>query len=280
MEKINTYEQYAKALADFKGEGGRCSSNKMLTKDEITTLAESGKLFYEITDYTFWLFEDDGYFYTGIFYVKKGSAISMKKQDKDVLTELMGNETRYDQQWEDELIAAEYEKWDKYFEYSCQLSDVIDDVKKNNSIIYKYIADLGLTYRYAKISDKAELFKLWETILGQNRYTVKSMTDKELEEMERENYCCIICEPDGKICASCVYVINKNIAYTYHLATYYKGSGIGASIYYKIISDIYERGCTKCSCWIREDNTESIKLHSHIDKPTGKFYRQFICRSK
>lgn len=279
MEKINTYEQYANALADFKGEGGRCSSNKMLTKDEITALAAAGRLYFDIAGNTFWLLEDDGYFYTGVFYVKKGSAVEINALDKDVLAELMGNETRYNQQWEDELIGAGFEKRDRYVEYSAPLAEIIDEVRKKRDQMRKYFERHGLTFRYAKKSDREELFKLWETMLGRHRYTIKPMSDAELEEMEREKYCSVICDPDGKICATSVYFVSKSAGYKYHTAAYFKGIGLGPAASYILIADMYERGCEKVVDWVRGDNTESIKMLERTDAPTGKFYVQFVMKS-
>lgn len=113
MEKIHTYEQYDEVLADFKKGKAKCSTNKIFMRDELTALIDAGKLFYQEIDGTLWFFSNEGYFYRADFFVPADIPIRLHRQDMAVLTELTGSETRYNVQWEQELIAAGYEKRDK-----------------------------------------------------------------------------------------------------------------------------------------------------------------------
>lgn len=279
MEKLRTYEQYSEVLSAFKKDKARCSTNKLLTREELAALIEAGKLYYDEIDGTLWFFVNEGYFYTANFYVPADTPIRMRKQDMDVLVELTGNQTRYNEQWERELIAAGYEKGDKRLEWACQLDEVIDDIQKQNGTMRSFWERRGFTYRKATKMDYPEMRKLWEKKLGKHRYVITDMTDAELEEMERYGRCVLVCDQKGKICATSMYTKQNKVSYGFHTATSYQGSGLGASAMYERMILAHQEGCKKLVSWIREDNQESIQMTAHSRKPTGKFYWQFVNRA-
>lgn len=279
MEKICTYEQYSEILTAFKKGKARCSTNKLMTRNELTGLIEAGKLYYSWIDGVLWFFVNEGYFYSANFYVPVDAPIRMCKQDMDVLVELTGNQTRYNEQWERELIAAGYKKYDNYLEYATQLDAVIDDIRKQNKADHAYWEKQGFIYRKATKADYPEMLKLWEGRLGRGRYTINSMTDADLEEMEQSGRCILICDPRGKIVATHMYAQQNKIAVGFHVAALYQGQGLGSSVFRQCIMSAYEAGSTKFAAWIREDNVESIKMHRRVLKLTGKFYWQFIYKA-
>lgn len=279
MTGLHSYEQYADLLKAFKQDKPRCSTNKLMTKDELNALIEAEKLYYAEIDGVLWFFVNEGYFYSANFYLPADTAIHMRGQDMDVLVELTGNQTRYNQQWEQELIAAGYEKYDKYLEYAGQLDAVIDEVRDQNNIRREALEKQGCTYRTATKADHPELLKLWEERLDKRRYTITSMTDAELEEMERRGSCLLICDPQGKIVATHMYAHQNKTATGYHVAALHRGRGLGSAVFCRCMIDAYQAGCTKFTAWIREDNIASIRMHRHTLSPSGKFYRQFVYRS-
>ena len=103
MEKLRTYEQYSEVLAAFKQGRARCGTNELMMRDELMEKIKAGKLYYEQIGDTLWFFTNEGYFYTGVFYVPADKTIEMRAQDMDVVTELMGTETRYNSKWDEEL---------------------------------------------------------------------------------------------------------------------------------------------------------------------------------
>ena len=276
MEKIHTYEQYSDVLAEFKKGRARCSTNRIFMRDELTALIDAGKLFYQEIDGTLWFFSNEGYFYRADFFVPADIPIRLHRQDMAVLTELTGSETRYNVQWEQELIAAGYEKRDKYLGYSSQLDECIDDIKKKSEILHTFFTTRGCTYRKAAKTDLPEIWMLWEDKLGKHRYTLNSIPDAELDEMERHGRCDVICDSEGKIIAASMYLRKKAVAHGLHTATYYEGSGLGAAVLYRSMARAYQEGCKKFAVWVREDNLASTKLIRHIFAPTGKFFRQFV----
>lgn len=281
MEKIYTYEQYSEVLAEFKKGKARCSTNKFPTRDELVALIEAGKLFYEEIDGVLWFFSNERYFYYANFYVPSDVSIRMRKQNMPVLVELTGNQARYNEQWERELIAAGYEKGDRYLGFSSQLDAIIDEVKKQNKVLHAFCEKRGYTYRKAVRADLPEIWALWESKLedrpGKPRYTLRFLTDAELEEMERYRRCSIICDTQGKIVATDMYVKRGATAHALHTATAYPGSGLGACIVYENLLTMYQDGCTKVSSWVRDDNHKSINLALQLSKKTGKFFQQFAC---
>lgn len=279
MERLHTYEDYAGRLKAFKQDKPRCSTNKLMTKDELAALTEAGKLYYAEIDGVLWFFVDEGYFYSANFYLPADTPIRMRGQDKDVVVELTGNQTRYNEQWEQELMAAGYEKYDKYLEYAGQLDAVIDEVRAQNKTRREAWEKEGYTYRKATKADHPEMLRLWEQRLEKHRYTITSMTDAELEEMERRGSCLVICDPQGRIAATHIYAQQNKTATGYHVAALYQGRGLGSAVFYQCMADAYRAGCTKFAAWIREDNIGSIRMHRHMLSPSGKFYRQFVCRS-
>ena len=117
---------------------------------------------------------------------------------------------------------------------------------------------------------------LWEDKLGKHTYTLNSIPDAELDEMERHGRCDVICDSEGNIIAASMYLRKKAVAHGLHTATYYEGSGLGAAVLYRSMAHAYQEGCKKFAVWVREDNLASTKLIRHIFAPTGKFFRQFV----
>lgn len=278
MEKICTYEQYSEVLAAFKKEKARCSTNKLMARDEITALIEAGKLYYAGIDGVLWFFVNEGYFYSANFYVPSDTPIRMRRQDMDVMVELTGNQSRYNGQWERELIAAGYEKGDKRLEWAARMDDVIDYVQEQLKTLRAVWGSRGFTHRKAVRADYPEIRGLMEDKIGKDRYTVNAMTDAQLEEMERFGRCSVICGPEGNILAASIYFKQNKTAYNYMTATYYMGLGAWASC--ERYLSAYQEGCVKAAAWIREDNQKSIGMHSHLLKLSGKFYWQFICKAR
>lgn len=277
MQRLTSYEQYSAVLADFKKGRPRCSTNKMLMRSELTDLIEAGKLYYEQIGDALWFFSHEGYFYSAQVYLPAGAAIRMNKQDKDVLVDLMGNETRYNEEMERALLAAGFEKNDKYREFTCELGEILDDVKKRVAALREFWGRQGFTCRKAVRADLPELHKLWMEELGRDTYNVLALTEKELDDMERFGRCIVICDLAGNISASCLYLKNGSICYGYITATYLLGLGGWAS-YEKYLS-AYSEGCTRDMSWAREDNAKSINMSRYTKKPSGKFYWQFVYRT-
>ena len=279
MENIRSYDQYTQVLSEFKQSRGRCASNKMPTREELLALIDAGKLKCDRTDSTLWLFTDEGYFYTSWFVVAKDAPISMCKADHDVLTELYGNDTRYQQQWEDELIAAGFEKYDMYKERSALLTESsIEQTRKKNATFRKICSKMGYSFRKATKEDYPEMAKLWEDVLGKHRYTINAMTDAELSEMERYGRCALVCGENGEILATSMYIKRGNAAYPFHTATYCPELGLGACATNEMTLALYEEGCRKSVFWIREGNREAIRLNRKSEL-TGKFYQQFVWKA-
>lgn len=279
MEKIRAYDQYVEVLSDFKKGRARCRTNKVMMREELAALIDSGKLLYEEINGTIWFFSNEDYYYYAHMYAPKDTLIQMRGQDKDVLVELMGKDDRYDGQMERELVEAGYRKGDKYLELGMDLEDKIDDITRQNNIMHKFWEKRGYTYRKATREDYPELRKQWLEGLGRESYNVKAMTDAELEEMERHGRCSLICDPRGKIVSSCIYLKNGQIAYGYIAVTSQKGSGLGAGALCDAEAHEYEEGCVKQLVWVREDNSDSLSMNMHMSSLTGKIFRQFVFKS-
>ena len=280
MEKIHTYSQYSDILAAFKKDKARCNTNKLLMRDELTELIDSGKLYYDEIDDVLWFFVNEGYFYSASFYVSTGTPLKMRKQDLDVMVELTGNQDRYNDKWEQELIAAGYEKGDKRIEWSAQIDDIIDEVRSQLEIRCPRLEKQGMFFRKATKADYTELGNLWEMRFGKSRYVLTAMTDAEWKEIEQFGRCDVICDADGKIVAVYVYSKRNKTACAFHVEALYQGQGLGSAILYRLIISAFEEGCTKFTCWIREDNQESIWMHQHVLTASNKFYRQYICKAE
>ena len=280
MEKLQSYEQYSQVLALFKQGRARCATNKMMMRDELTALIEAGKLYYEQIGETLWFFSDEDYFYYAHLYAPADSPIQMEKQDKDVVVELLGNESRYNEQMDLELVAAGFEKGDRYFEYGAMRDEIIDDVKRQGKMMRAFWERRGVVFRKATKADYPELRVLWLDKIGADTYNVMALTDAQLEEMEDFGRSSLICDKSGTILAACHYYKTGNLAYPYITATRHPGSGLGACNYFVLIEQMYKEGCKKMLGWAREDNLEgnSIQVRSY-QKKTGKFFWQFVCHA-
>ena len=279
MNHINSYDQYLEILDGFKKREGRSSTNKLMMPDEVKDLIEAGKLLYAEEEHVLWLYIDEGDYYSASFYVPADQPVKMHGQDKDVIVDLMGNQTRNNDQWERELIDTGFEKSDKRFEYGCRLDDIIDEAKIQYNVASKFWGRRGFYQRKAVKEDYPELKKLLETALGRSRHVVTVMTDYELDEMENSGTCDVICDSSGKIQAASFYKKRNTTALGCWSATYYQRSGLGALVVYCTLINAYEKGCKKLSGWIREDNQDSLALNGRTTRPTGKYYWQFVFRA-
>lgn len=168
------------------------------------------------------------------------------------------------------------QEFELHLGHSSQLDECIDDIKKKSEILHTFFTTRGCTYRKAAKTDLPEIWMLWEDKLGKHTYTLNSIPDAELDEMERHGRCDVICDSEGNIIAASMYLRKKAVAHGLHTATYYEGSGLGAAVLYRSMARAYQEGCKKFAVWVREDNLASTKLIRHIFAPTGKFFRQFV----
>lgn len=279
MKKIHTYEQYSEILSAFKKDKAGCSTNKLFTQGDLSVLIDAGKLYYDEIDGTLWFFVNRDYFYSANFFVPANATIQMRKQDMDVLVDLTGNQSRYNEQWERELVAAGYEKGDKRLEWACQLDDknVIDYLQTQHKERIALWGAQGFTLRKATKADYPEMYKLWEVRFGKHRYAVHTLTDAEQEEMEKYGRCIVICDPEGNICAASIYIKNHKTAYGFLTATNYPG--LGSWAFCERCLSAYQEGCTRHVSWVRVDNRGSIRMNKQVQTPTGKYYWQFICKA-
>lgn len=278
MEKLGSYEQYAQVLAAFKEGRARCGTNKMQTREELTALIEAGKLWYEEEEDTLWFLSDEKDYYTASFYVPSGGTIYLRPQDKDVLTELTGNASRYESQWDEALVAAGWIKRDRRVEVCCRLSERIDTIREQAERVRAVWQAQGFSCRKAVKADYPAIRKLLEKMIGRERYTIISLTDAELETMEREGTGIVACDPEGNIRAATIYFKKRTVAYSYISASDQLGLGSWTFLERAIVQ--YQAGCTKELGWIREDNLKSLGLSRHFREQSGKFYWQFVLKSE
>lgn len=281
MKKLRTYEEYSQVLAAFKENRARCATNKLMTRNEVTALIDAEKLYYDEIDGVFWIFEKESDHYIGSFFVPKDTYIRIHKLDMDVLIDLTGNQNRYNERWEQELIAAGCEKGDKRLEYVCQFKgDMIDTVKQQCSTRRARMEQQGLYYRKATRADYPELKVLWKLRFGEYMRILPVLTDTDWDEIEEHGRCDVICEPNGKIIASYLYTARNKVAYGFIATALYQGKGHGGAIFHRGVRSAYEEGNSRFIGWIRKDNINSIMMTRHVLSLTGKYYYQFVCRAK
>lgn len=278
MEKIKSYEQYAQVLAAFKEGRTRCATNKMMTRGELTALIEADKFLYAQAGDTLWFFSDEGYFYTGWFYVPKDRAIEMQPQDKDMVAELMGKGDRYNDQWDRELVAAGGIKQDKHVEVCCNIEDAIDEIKKQLERVRSVWSAQGFTCRKAVREDYPAIRRLLEKKIGKERYTIIALTPAQLKTMEEDGSGIVVCDREGNIRSVSIYFKRHSVAYSYIGAT--EQLGLNAWSNLERYVSAYEAGCVKELGWIRDDNVKSLAMSRHFRGKTGKFYWQFVFQLK
>lgn len=279
MEKLQSYEQYSQVLAAFKGGRTRCGTNKLMTREELTTFIDAGKLYYEQTGDTLWFFVNEGYFYSASFYVPADAAIEMRRRDMDVRTELMGNPSRYNKQWERELVTAGFEKYDLHWEYVNDLALIIGDIQRYIDKHYPEWKERGFSWHRAVKKDYPQLWDLWMKRFGKDLYTITPMSDSELNEMERNGRCLVFCDRQGKIVSTWMYSQKNKNAYGYNLAADYPARGLGTFTLYTGLAGLYRDGFEKYFGWLRDNNLPTLNLHKHILRPSGKYYWQFVYKS-
>ena len=278
MERLSSYEQYAKISAGFKKDKPRCSTNKLLMRDEVAALIEAEKFYWEQYGDALWFFADEGYFYSAQLFAPAGRAFLLPRQDKDVLAELMGKGERYDEDTERGLLGAGFEKHAEYYEFECQLDESIAGVKEKLSSLRPMLKEYGFVCRKAVKADVPALYRFWLERLGRDSYNVQVLTAAQVADMERYGRCIVICDPQGAVAAACIYFKRNNICFNYLTAS--SVSGLVGLVHCEMIASAYREGCSAVKRWVREDNRPAIDLGRGIDCRTGKFFRQFVRRAK
>lgn len=278
IQKVNSFEQYNQILLDFKRGRTRCETNKMMMREELEEMIDSGKLYYHLTDCTLWFLSDEDYFYSAHLYVPQDAPIQMAAQDKDVLVELMGSSNRYNEHMDRRLITAGFKRHDKYIEHGALFDDIIDDVRKQCRNTDVYLNRHEYVCRVATKNDYSEIRKLWMEKIGKESYHITAFTDLELETMERCGRWIVICDKNGKIQAVESYKRRNKTCYFNLMAA--NILSLGGCLDQKIKLQAYQEGCIKGYGWSKEDNSSTGSLSENTGfSETGKFYWQFVLKA-
>lgn len=274
MEKIENSEMFTQILKNYKREKKACGTNMLLMQNEINDLIESQKLYYDFIEDILWFFVRNDDYYLAYFYVPKGQRLKMTPQDCDVIVEIIGNQVRYNSQWEAELLESGLEKHNKNLEFlakreNCQ--KIVDEQANKNA---SFVDSISYYRRKATRSDYDEMYRLWRSTI--DKYAVHTLSESELDEMVRTGSAYLICNEKDDICAVGYCPMTHNTAVMRYIVSIHKG--LGSVVAYEQLASLFEEGCERIIIWIWENNVESLKLWKWIAVETGKFSQQLIMR--
>ena len=279
MKIVETGGMFAEIVNNYKREKKRCETNMFILQNEINTWIKGGKLYYDMIEGVLWFFVKNAQYYIAYFYHPKEEKLKMVPQDLDVIVEIMGNQNRYNSGWETELLESGFEKYHNNFEYVVKKEDCNlekSNFEKNN----KFVEKMGCYHRCAKKEDYDALYQFWTSKL--DKYAVYTMTDKEIEDMERYNRGHLILNNKNEILAAAYYLRTGNTANVLYNVSLQKGFGHVIRVF--LLDYAFREGCDRIITWIYENN-EYVALNKNphrlskgITVKTGKFVQQFLMR--
>lgn len=274
MKIIENSETFVQIVNSYRHEKKHCSTNLLLMQDKINDLIDAGKLYYDLIDGILWFFEKNNDFYIAYFYLPKEEKLKLIPQDLDVIVEIVGNQVRYNIQWEMELLESGFEKYNRYIEIMAHKEQCQSMIEKQVEKIHSFVERMGCYRRTATKADYDKMYQLWRTKI--DRYAIRTLTEKELDEMERSNRGYLICNDKNEICVAGYYSRTDNTANTGYLVSLYKGFGAVAS--YERMASMFREGCDRYIGWTRENNTDMLMIARKFAVETGKFSQQFLMR--
>lgn len=274
--KIQSVDEWLEILHVFKSGRCRCETNCYISLPQLEEYIDEGRLRYEIaSDTTLWLFERERDYYLGYYYVSKEDSLCIRPQDLDLVIYLIGNEKKYAQHREKELLQLGCLRYRKNLEYLIGFEKEAELEMMNRKCLW-LMKKMGFQYTRFHRADYESVYQLWRERI--DRYSVKDMLQSRIRQMEQNEECMIIRDKENNIIAACDFEINGTVAYSENIATVISGGGIGAGgvLFSGSLLNIFSRGCRKDCTWVWEDNTESRKMTERFGILTGKFSQQLL----
>lgn len=274
MKIVESSEMYVQLVNDYKHEKKHCATNMLIMQDKVNDLIESRKLYYDLIGGVLWLFVKYGDYYIAYFYLPKGEKLKMVPQDLDVIVELIGNQTRYNSEWETDLLESGFEKHNKNLEFLTKKEEYGEQIEKQTERMFSFIERMGCHCRNIKKEDYDVLYQLWRSKI--DKYAIHTMTDKQLEELEKYNRGILVLNGKDEIVAVSNYTRTDNTAMGMYGVSLHKGFGAFVSLWTRAFA--FREGCNRFLGWIWENNTDSLMNMRWLGVKTGKFCQQFLMR--
>ena len=280
MRIIESSELFTEIVNGYKHENKHCGTNMLLMQNEINDLIGAGKLYYDLIEGILWFFVKQGDYYIAYFYLPKEEKLKLMPQDLDVIVEIIGNQTRYNSEWEEALLESGFEKHNKNFEYLEKREECQIEVRLIQEKMNKFVEKMGCHHRSAKKEDYEAMYQLWTSKI--DNYAVHAMTDKELDEMERYNRAHLILNKKNEILAAVYYLRTGNTANVLYNASLQKGFGAVVRLF--MADHAFQEGCDRLISWVYEDNKDlpfnvnPTWIQKNAITKTGKFSQQFLLR--
>ena len=146
--KLQSLKEWLEILNQFKAAHRRCETNCYIPLPQMEAYIEEGRLDCKIlSDTSLWLFEQERDYYLGYYYVSKEESLCIQPQDLDVVIYLIGNERKYAQKREEELVRLGCERYRRNLEYMLT-SEKIPELRKMDKRCQRLMEKLD--FQYAK----------------------------------------------------------------------------------------------------------------------------------
>ena len=274
MKIIENSEMFTQIVNSYKHEKKHCGTNMILMQNQIDDRINSSKLYYDLIEGVLWFFEKNEDYYTAYFYLPKEERLRLTPQDLDIIVGIIGNQNRYNTQWETELLESGFEKYNKNLEFLTKKEQYQDLIEKQKEKINSFVERMGCYCRSAKKEDYDAMYQMWRSKI--DKYAIPTMTDKEIEEMEKYNRGLLILNEKNEILATISYSREGNKAVGLHGVSL--NTGLGGFMLPSIIASAFQEGCDRFVGWIWENNTDSLMNARWFSDKTGKFCQQFLMR--
>lgn len=272
---LHSHEEWLQIHRLFKKEYGRCETNCYLTQQKIEAYIGQQRLFYEISNDTLWLYEQERGYAVGYYFVPKNRKLMATRQLQDVVIYLIGTEKRYmARKREEELRADGCKIYRNNLEYSVP-ADRLSDLQKQEEGCGHFLKKMGMHYAVFRAYDYEEVFQMWRGRIGP--YSVKDALPGQIQRWEQNAECIEVRTVDGRIAAACCFELNGISGHSENIAVKkdFNGSGIGAALLCHSFLKMAEAGAD-ISVYVWEKNLASRKICGRFASLTGRFSRQLL----
>ena len=280
MKIIENSDTFTQIVNSYKREKKHCGTNMILMQNQIDDLIDSGKLYYDVIEGVLWFFEKNEDYYTAYFYLPKEERLRLIPQDLDVIVEVLGNKTRYNSQWEAELLEIGFEKYKKYFESEEKKEEYQDSIEKQKEKMHQFVERKGCYCRNATKEDYDVIYQLWNSTI--DKYAVHTLTDNQIDEMEKNKRGFVILNDKNEIIAASFYSRAGSTAFGTYSTSLVKG--FGAVLFVLTRASAFQEGCNRIISWAWEYN-KNVRSNKHpslaqkgFSVKTGKFFQQFLLK--
>lgn len=277
-QRIESIEEWMGILKTFKLANGRCDTNCYVDMHTLEEYIVEKRVFYNITETTLWCYVQERDYCLGYYYVPKKSKICVGIIDFSLVICLVGTEKKYAFIREKELLDEGGAIFKKNIEYVVD-ERILPELLEMDEKYSEFIRKIGIHYELFQVEDYDEIERMFKERI--DAYSVRTLTEKRIENMEKEKECILARTEEGRIAAACDFEIKGSVAHIENTVSdsVYSRTGVGATLFCRQLIEIFSRQVKKVFMWSWENNIKSRKMCGRFGILTGRYSKYIVFES-